>query len=186
MSLGLPWIHYISQIKSYDEKRNFLANHTQRPSARLFFGPMGLLDLQSWTNLRDSDKLLCEYTEQELMDKIPNFHNEEDLDPGPYEAWKHQFNKLPLHRCQKSASSEAWRRRGNAFWDKKRLDTTTFLLDPINVSEKDAKTQERLDTLDMTESWNARTRLHNDGASGYWQMGGLSRVKWEQNRQDQQ
>ena len=121
----------------------------------------------------DGDKLVKECTEEELL-PMTSTRGRGDLDRGPYEAWFAAHLEVPAVASVMHEEHAWFRERAYVLWDWNRMQSVELLA----VIGAGPPTEAMFGGFDleefnkMEESFRERSKLWQEGCSGYWHGGG--------------
>ncbi|KAM3064800.1 hypothetical protein ACMFMG_008719 [Clarireedia jacksonii] len=176
LSQGIEFIHYLKN-KSFDEIRFDLPHSIFGPSVRLY----DELNTEYDTNIEDSGLLLHEFSQAEV-DSLNPHEDSADTDTGPLEAW-HLTHLFRSRYSFVMFPGDDWlRKKAYVLWDSSRLHSglhSSNVLEMLNDSpEERAHDHSRAEWDAMNHSWTERSRIWQQGGSGYWANGDLSKIIW--------
>jgi hypothetical protein len=122
----------------------------------------------------DSDTALGDYSSDELA--VLNQHpDENDMDPGPYEAWYAAHVHLPAGAWVMFSDNAGRRERAYVLWDGSRIQQYKLLGEFENAAEPSYVPG---DVETMEKSFEERSKIWQQGGTGYWSPGDMSRIVW--------
>lgn len=169
LSQGLLYLHRLISESSDDSKKVLLNSALASPGAKLH----DALNAEYADDV-DSDTALGDYSSDELA--VLNQHpDENDMDPGPYEAWYAAHVHLPAGAWVMFPDNAGRRERAYVLWDGSRIQQYKLLEEFENAAEPSYVPG---DVETMEKSFEERSKIWQQGGTGYWSPGDTSRIVW--------
>ncbi|KAF3074796.1 hypothetical protein CFAM422_003079 [Trichoderma lentiforme] len=172
LSQGIDFIYRMTTETSYDAKKALLKSSYGASSAYLYDALTSIPEVDL-----DDDTPLAQITDEDLKTMIPT-SNDQDIDKGPFEAWRVAFKDLPRSMWVMLTKNSGLRERAYVFWNLDRLERYD-LLELFKNAPEDSELLRAVNGWgDMFKSFEERSKIKQRGGSGYWSKDDESRIVW--------